>query len=182
LAGGDPRFAEFYDRFHRHIYAYCLRRIQASAVEDVVAETFLVAWRKLDEVPAGDEALPWLYGVAHRVLAHQWRSAFRSQRLNEKLSSLGVTPTILPEEVVTLRQEVGQVLTALGELNPTDQEILRLTAWEELSHSEIAVALDIKVGAVRQRLYAAKKNLADQYNRLESRRTVSPAAQKGGAW
>lgn len=106
----------------------------------------------------------------------------RRERLAEKLSSLGVTATSLPEDVVVLRQEARQLLTALAALKSTDQEILRLTAWEELSQPEIAVALGITVGAVRQRLYAAKKKLATEYNRLERRRTDFPAAQKGGAW
>lgn len=180
MAGEGARFAEFYDRFHRHVYAYCRRRTHADAVEDAVADTFLIAWRKSDEIPFGDQALPWLYGVAYRVLTHHWRSAFRRGRLAERLSSLGLTAINLPEDVVILRQEARQLLAALAALKSTDQEILRLTAWEELSHAEIAVALDITVGAVRQRLYVAKKKLATEYNRLEGRRTV-PAAQKGGA-
>jgi RNA polymerase sigma-70 factor (ECF subfamily) len=73
-------------------------------------------------------------------------------------------------------------MAALAALKSMDQEILRLSAWEELSQAEIAVALGITVGAVRQRFYAAKKKLADEYNRLESRKVHSPAAQKGGAW
>ena len=149
------------------------------AVEDAVSDTFMTVWRRLDEIPPGDDILPWLYGVAYRVLAHQWRSAFRRQRLAEKLSSLGVTATSLPEDVVVLRQEARQVVTALGGLNSTDQEILRLTTWEELSPAEIAVALGISVGAVRQRFYQAKKKLADEYNRLETGGPISPLLRKG---
>lgn len=182
MAGEDPRFVEFYDRFHRPVYAYCRRRAQTDAVEDAVAETFLIAWKKSDEVPSGDQALPWLYGVAHRVLTHQWRSASRRQRLADKLASSSVFTASLTEELVTIRHEANQIHAALAELSPTDQEVLRLTAWEGLSNAEISVALGIKIGAVRQRLYSAKKNLADQYNRLEKRRTISPAAQKGGVW
>ena len=176
------RFLEVHDRFYRHVYAYCRRRTHTDAVEDVVADTFLIAWRKSDQIPPGDQALPWLYGVAYRVLTHQWRSAFRRERLAEKLSSLGVTAMSLPEDVVVIRQDARPLLTALAALKSTDQEILRLTAWEELSHAEIAAALGINVGAVRQRFYAAKKKLADEYNRLEKRRTDLPAAQKRGAW
>jgi RNA polymerase sigma-70 factor (ECF subfamily) len=88
----------------------------------------------------------------------------------------------LPEEIVIAGHEYGQVLTALGALRQNDQEILRLTVWEELSQADIAIALGISVGAVRQRFYAAKKKLASEYNRLESRKIQSPAAQKGGGW
>jgi RNA polymerase sigma-70 factor (ECF subfamily) len=182
LAGGDALFLEVHDRFYRHVYAYCRRRTHADAVEDVVADTFLIAWRKSDEIPPGDQALPWLYGVAYRVLTHQWRSVFRRERLAEKLSSLGVTAISLPEDVLVVRQEARQLLTALAALKSTDQEILRLTVWEELSQAEIAVTLGINVGAVRQRFYAAKKKLADEYNRLETRRTDHPAGQKRGEW
>jgi RNA polymerase sigma-70 factor (ECF subfamily) len=182
LAGGDALFLEVHDRFYRHVYAYCRRRTHADAVEDVVADTFLIAWRKSDEIPPGDQALPWLYGVAYRVLTHQWRSVFRRERLAEKLSSLGVTAISLPEDVLVVRQEARQLLTALAALKSTDQEILRLTVWEELSQAEIAVTLGINVGAVRQRFYAAKKKMADEYNRLETRRTDHPAGQKRGEW
>lgn len=181
MVGGDAAFHELRELYHRHVYAYCRRRTQAEAVDDAVADTFLIAWRKSDEIPPGDQALPWLYGVAYRVLTHQWRSAFRRDRLAQKLSSFGVTAMSGPEEVMVLRQEARQLLAALAALNRTDQEILRLTAWEELSPAEIAVAFGISVGAVRQRLYSAKRKLADEYNRQEDRRTL-PAAQKGGAW
>ncbi len=182
MTGEDALFLSLYDRFYPHVYAYCRRRASAEAVEDVVAETFLVAWWKSDEIPGGDQALPWLYGVAYRVLTHHWRSASRRQRLAEKLASFGAVAMTLPEDVVVLRHESRQLLAALAALNGTDQEILRLTAWEELSQAEIALALGVTVGAVRQRLHTAKRRLAHEYNRLEKRRTGSPAAQKGGVW
>jgi RNA polymerase sigma-70 factor (ECF subfamily) len=178
----DARFLALHDRFLPHVSAYCRRRASADEVEDAVADTFLTAWRKLDEIPAGDQALAWLYGVAYRVLAHQWRSASRRRRLSEKLASLGLTAANLPEDVVLMRQESRQLLTALASLRRSDQEILRLTAWEELSPEEIALVIGTGVGAVRQRLYQAKKKLAAEYNRLDQRRIASPAVRKGGVW
>lgn len=178
----DALFREIYDRYHRHVYAYCRRRTGEDAVEDAVEDTFLVAWRKMDEIPLGEQTLPWLYGVAFRVLTHHWRSASRRKRLGQKIASFGVAAVSPPEDVVILRQESRQLLDALATLNGTDQEILRLTAWEDLTHAEIAVTLGITVGAVRQRFYAAKRKLADEYNRLDNRRIRSPAAQKGGVW
>jgi RNA polymerase sigma-70 factor (ECF subfamily) len=182
LAERDDLFREIHDRFYRHVYAYCRRRTRGDAVDDAVADTFFAAWRKSNEIPPGDQALPWLYGVAYRVLSHQWRSAFRRQRLADKLASLGATAVALPEDIVVLRQEARQLLTALDALNNTDREILRLTAWEDLTPREIALVLGISVGAVGQRLYAAKRKLAAEYNRLEGRRTGYPAAQEGGGW
>jgi RNA polymerase sigma-70 factor (ECF subfamily) len=176
----DTRFLDVYTRFHSHVYAYCRRRTSAEMVEDAVSDTFLTAWRKSSAIPPGDEALPWLYGVAYRVMSHQWRSASRQSRLARRLASLGSTSISLPEEVIVMRHESRQLLIALAALKRIDQEILRLTAWEELSGAEVAAVLGISPGAVRQRTYAAKKKLADEYNRLERKRPGSPAAEKGG--
>ncbi|MGQ0847875.1 MAG: RNA polymerase sigma factor [Actinomycetota bacterium] len=158
MAGVDARFREVHDRFYRDVFAYCRRRTDADSVEDAVADTFLTAWRRSDEIPPGDQALPWLYGVAYRVLAHQWRSHLRRRRLTKKVAELAGIAMIMPEEIVIAGHEQRQVLTALGALGHHDQEILRLAVWEELSHAEIATALGVNVGAVRQRFHAARRS------------------------
>lgn len=178
----DARFGDLYERYHRQIYAYCRRRTQPEMVDDAVADTFLTAFRKIDDIPADDAALPWLYGVAFKVLGHQWRGRSRRGRLDRKLLGLGVASRPQPDEVIVARHEANQVREALGRLNNTDREILLLAAWEGLAHHEIAEVLSISEGAVRQRFYQAKKNLTRQYARLEKGRTRSPAAQEGGAW
>ena len=182
MVAGDARFREVHDRFHRHVYAYCRRRTEPDSVEDAVAETFLVVWRKSDQIPPDDHALPWLYGVAYRVLANQWRSAVRRGRLVGKVASLGMSASGLPEDVVILDQEHRQALAAFGVLSASEQEILRLSFWEELPQPDMAVALGITIAAVRQRLYEAKKRLTDEYNRLEKRGIRSPFTQKGDVW
>lgn len=179
---GDARFIELYQRFHRHVYGYCRRRTHADKVEDAVADIFLTVWRRIDQVPEGDESLPWIYGVAFRVLSHQWRGVARRRRLSDKLASIGADSVIAPEEYIIKGDESRMVHEALDRLKPTDQEILRLTAWEELEQREVALALGISVGAVRQRLYQARKNLTREFNQLEKKSSTSPAAQKGGAW
>jgi RNA polymerase sigma-70 factor (ECF subfamily) len=151
-------------------------------VEDAVSETFLVVWRKSDRIPPGDQALPWLYGVAYRVLTNQWRSAHRRGRLAGKVASLGIGASSLPEDVLILDQEHRQALAAVSALRASEREILRLAFWEELSQADIAVALGITIAAVRQRLYQAKKRLTDEYIRLENRGIRAPSAQKGDAW
>lgn len=178
---GDARFIELYEKYYGPVLAYCRRRTTSDRAEDAVADTFLTAWRRIDDLPA-DGALPWLYGVAFKVLGHQWRSASRGARLRRKLKSLGVNPGMEPEEIVVSRCESRQVLEAISRLNDTDREVLRLAAWEGLSYQQIASALEIGVEAVRQRFYQARKNATREYNRLENRRKASPAAQKGGAW
>src|SRR5579863_6616292 len=78
------RFEELFERHHGHVAAYARRRADASLVEDVVEETFLIAWRALDRVPA--QALPWLYGIAWRVLANQRRGERRGRALAARLA------------------------------------------------------------------------------------------------
>jgi len=182
MTAGDTRFIEVYEQFYRHVYGYCRRRTSSDRVDDAVADTFLTAWRKIDEIPPGEECLPWLYGVAYRVLSHQWRGATRRRRLHDRLASMGAEWHTGPEDYIVVRHESQQVLEALARLKTTDQEILRLTTWEELAQKDIAMALGISAEAVRQRLYEARKNLAREYTRLEKKGNRTPAAQKGGAW
>ncbi len=181
MTSTDARFADLYGSCFKHVHAYCRRRVNSDRVDDAAAETFLVAWRKIDEVPDGSEALPWLYAVSYGVVSNFWRGASRQKRLNKKLNTIGVEPSAPADEFVVVRQEARQILAALAKVKKADQEVLRLSFWEELSNAELAVALDVAVDAARQRLSRARRNLADQYNRLDSEKTHFPVAQKGGA-
>lgn len=180
MTASDIRFVEIYEAYFRRVYGYCRRRTSPDRVDDVVAETFLAAWRRINDVPVGDEALPWLYQVAYRTLGNHWRGLSRRRNLDDKLSSIGVTPVSAVEDYIVRGHEFRQVLEASSALKSTDQEILKLAVWEELPHAHIAVALEISAGAVKQRLYEARKNLTHEYNRLENQRTKPPAVQKGG--
>lgn len=180
MSEADGRFVELYEEFFRRIHGYFIRRIERDRVDDAVAETFLVAWRRIHDVPNGDEALPWLYGVAYRVLGNQRRTVRRRHNLNDRLIEIGIHPLSSPEEAVVANEESRLVLLALSKLKNTDQEILRLSMWEEIDHTACSCVLGISPGAVKQRLYEARKNLTREYNRLENRRAKTPAAQKGG--
>ena len=180
MSSQDDRFAEIYRSFYRHVHAYCRRRTGPDRADDAAAEAFLVAWRKIDLVPYGDEALPWLYRVAYGVVANLWRTTSRQKRLDRKLMALGVEPADVPEVVIVSRQEAQQILTALARLGPDDQEVLRLSIWEELSSDELAIALDVTSAAARQRLARARRRLTDSYNYLESKGFKLSVAQRGG--
>ena len=179
---GDARFIGLYERYYRHVFAYCRRRVNTDKVEDAVAETFLVAWRKIDSVPTDEQALAWLYTVAYRVVGRQWRGASRQSRLETKLNGLGVSMATPAEDLVIVDQESRSALDALSRLSSMEQEILRLSVWEELAHTEIADVLDLSVDAVKKRFSRARKKLAQELNRIEKSRSKSPAVQKGGAW
>lgn len=178
----EARFATIYERHYRHVYAYCRRRTTSDRVDDAVAEVFLVAWRRISDVPEGDATLPWLYAVAYRALRNTWRSASRASRLEQRLAALGMDSVVAVEDFVITRHESRQVLTALSRLRETDREILLLSIWEGLSHSEIAIVLDVSVEAARQRLSRARKNLVREHDRTQRTGAKPPVAQKGGAW
>jgi RNA polymerase sigma-70 factor (ECF subfamily) len=176
----DAVFARFYVRHYRPVRDFCRRRVAGDLVDDVVGDTFLVAWRRFGDVPAGDAAVVWLYGVAYRLIGHQWRSASRRRRLEDRLRSVVHRPASAADEWVTAGDEHRLVLAAAACLGDTDAEVLRLSAWEQLSTIDIAAVLEITPNAVRQRLHRAKQNLAREYRRLESRQSSTPDAPKGG--
>lgn len=182
MTAGDARFVRIYEAHYAAVYAYCRRRASPERVEDAVADTFLTAWRKIDDLPSEDQVLPWLYRVAYRVLGHQWRSSSRSNRLRQKLDAIDANPvTTQPEEVIVLREESRLVVEAAERLKTSDREILRLALWEELKQADIAVALGLSTDAVKKRLSRARQNLTREFNRLEKKRNQVPAAQEGGA-
>lgn len=179
LSADEAKFAEIYRQYGNHIRGYCTRRTEGSDVADAVAETFLVAWRKIAQIPEGEATLPWLYGVAYRVLSHQWRHKARGRRLVEKLSGHSDVETPPPDVLVVKSETYRLIIRASSQLRMIDQEILRLTLWEELSHADAAVVLGIDAAAVKQRAYRARRNLATEYQKL-TKDPQPPAAQKGG--
>ena len=183
LEVADRRFREMYRETERPVLAYFLRRTDATSARDGAAETFLVAWRRIDDVPAGDECLPWLYGVARRVLANQRRSHKRYAALSRKLNSTKVPADPSPEVIVLRRFEDREILDAVERLRPEDQEILRLAIWEELPHRQIAQMIGTSAHAVTQRLYRITKQLAGDVERSNpgiGKRAAPPASEGGG--
>lgn len=155
----DVKFRRIYDEHFEAVTRYCLRRLPVADVNDATAEVFLVAWKKIESVPGGEEALPWLYGVARNVVRNASRSTRRSGRLTGRLGGLARHQTPDPAAVVVRRQEDDQMLTALSELSPDDQEVLRLRAYEGMTAPQIAVALAISPEAAKKRLSRALKRL-----------------------
>jgi RNA polymerase sigma-70 factor (ECF subfamily) len=152
-----------YDENYHRILGFALRRVQPADAADVVAETFLVAWRRLDEVPEGEAARLWLYGTARRVLANHARAARRRERLAAKLDELPQ-----PAGEPATGSEELDVSAALARLRPADRELLALAAWEELTAAEIAVVVGRSAGAVRIGLLRARRRLARELGAVES--------------
>jgi RNA polymerase sigma-70 factor, ECF subfamily len=149
------RFDDLFASHYPAVAAYALRRAPRADAEEVVAETFLVAWRRLDEVPW--DAKPWLLGVARRVLANQRRSARRRGALQQRVESERSPEPSRPRPI----------REALGRLRPADRELLLLVAWDGLSVREAAVALGCSHTAAKVRLHRARRRLHDELTRLE---------------
>jgi RNA polymerase sigma factor (sigma-70 family) len=160
----EDRFEELFREHYRAVRGYALRRAPGDLAQDVVSETFLVAWRRLDDVP--DDALPWLYGVARRVLANQRRSADRGSALERRLAGAATNAVAGdPGE----RAGEGEVLrAALARLSERDREALMLVAWHELSGARAARAAGCTRAAFAVRLHRARGRLAAQLDLLES--------------
>lgn len=180
VSSAETKFVAIYERHSRSIQAYCARRTTGAKVADAVAETFLVAWRRIDQVPDGEAALPWLYGVAYRVLSRQWRTRARGERLLERMRGLAELEPPGPDVLLVRNEEYKTVLDAATRLKPIDQEILRLTLWEELPYEDVAVVLGVAPSAAKQRAYRARRNLTDEYLKLTKERQP-PTARKGGS-
>jgi len=155
VSAAEDRFRELFESNFRPLLAYALRRTEPrEEAADVVAETFLVAWRRLDDVPEGAAARPWLFGVARRILSNQVRGQWRRSRLVDRLR--GDLIMAYPATPVTEATVVG---VALNRLDEADRELLRLTAWEGLTPSDLAVVMDIPPGTARSRLHRARSRL-----------------------
>lgn len=162
VSSPEDRFAVLFDRTHQSLLAYAVRRVANPAdAADIVAETFLVAWRRLDDVPPDEQARPWLFGVARRVLANYYRGEHRRLALGERLR------TSLQEVVQPPEPGDSAVERAMSRLSADDRELLRLVAWEDLARAEIAMVLQVPRATVRVRLHRARRRLLVEMQTME---------------
>ena len=119
-----------------------------------------MAWRRLDDVPAEPDALPFLYGIANKVLGNQFRSLHRRSNLEAKLRELGVADTADAGVVVLQSAREREVVAAIRRLKPIDREILMLSAWEELPRAVIAEMMGMSKAAVDQRIHRSYERLS----------------------
>ena len=167
----EARFRRLCEAHTAAVLAYALRRVPREDAADVVAETFLVAWRRLDEVDERS-ALPWLYAVARRVLLSQQRSTRRQRAI------AGGSPPPSRPGTPRPRQASGsrRLLDALAALSEGDREVLMLAAWEELPSGEAARVLGCSAAAYRIRLHRARRRLRERLAEAESGTQRPPAS------
>ena len=161
-AGRQARFEAVVEAVYEPLQRYARRRGDPDAVDDVVADALLVIWRRLDEVPDG-AVLPWCYRVTANCLANSRRATGRRMRLATRVAALDP-----PRDHQDHTPPDPMLHDALRTLSPSDQEVLRLWAWEDLAPSEIAVVLGVSANAVSIRLHRAKGHLAEALERAGS--------------
>jgi RNA polymerase sigma factor (sigma-70 family) len=155
----EPRRARFEALFREHhpaVQAYARRRVPPETVDDIVSQTFLVVWRRLDDVP--EAPLPWVLAVARNIAGTERRGAARRQRLWLKAQSGHV------EGYDSGEPEIGDgcVLGALARLSERDREALTLVAWDGLTPAQAAALLDEPSDRFRKRLHRAGRRLRAQ--------------------
>jgi RNA polymerase sigma factor (sigma-70 family) len=159
----DPaRFRLVFDRHAAAVYRYLYRRVGPDAVEELTSDTFATAF-DLRERFRGENALPWLYGIAANVLRRHIRSESRRQRAYERAGSLIAIDAAddLIEDRLDAAAAAPQLSAALEQLDPGDRDVLLLFAWEGLSYQEIAESLDIAIGTVASRLSRARRRMRE---------------------
>jgi len=153
----ELRFHELFDSNFRPLLGYALRRVNSpDDAADIVAETMLVAWRRIDDVPADGTAKLYLYGVARLVLANHQRGRLRRAKLAERLrlELIEVAP-----DLAGLSDSSTAIRDGLAQLSDNDRELIMLTAWDGLDPREAAVVLGVPARTVRTRLHRARARL-----------------------
>ena len=149
------RFELLATEVYEPLQRYVRRRADSHSVDDIVADTMLTLWRRLEDVPP-NARLPWAYGVARRTIANHRRAAGRHLTLVRRVQA---EPRPTPPADHPLDPELH---AALDSLPTPDREILHLWAWEQLEPAEIAVALGLTANAAAIRLHRAKKKLREK--------------------
>jgi RNA polymerase sigma factor (sigma-70 family) len=169
----EARFEQLYNATYRKTLAYVLRRTQnATDAHDVVADTYLVAWRRLDELMQVREPQAWLYGVAYRTLGNLRRTGRRQDKLLSRAPLADANQNDLdPARSVEVRDQLERVTLAIAQLPERDQEILRLIAYEGLDRAAIGIVLGINARLVGTLVYRARR-------RLEATLAAGPTRQK----
>lgn len=170
----EERFTALYDRHYRRVLGYVLLRADHGVAEDLSSETFLVAWRRLDEMP--EHTLPWLLGVARNLLAKQRDSGQRRKALLDRVTAGVAAQEQLIWDVAEQVVDRDAALTALASMPEKDLEAMALATWHGLDPEESAAVMGCSVRAYHARLHRARRRLGAAFSGdSEGRSTVRHA-------
>jgi RNA polymerase sigma factor (sigma-70 family) len=165
------RFTALYADAAPRVYLYAARHVGPDHADDVVSEAFTVAWRRLDDVPAGDGLLPWMLVVARNVIANQRRSQGRKERLAHDAELVGRLETVTADVAVDVAER-DALIRALADLSEREREAVLLVGWDGLTSRDAATVAGCSPGAFNVRLHRARQRL---------QRSVEPQAASGTA-
>ena len=151
------RFQALYAQHHARVYAYAVSRVGRQLADEVVSEVFLVAWRRLADVPA--PALPWLLTVARNTACSQFRGSARQRSISAEMRAWVTDAELSEPDVADAVSERLSVLTALAALPEADRELLTLVAWHGLKPNEAARVVGCSTAAYFVRLHRARRRL-----------------------
>lgn len=153
----EQSFILLYEAVYRDLLRFVQRREFPDRAEDVVADTFLVVWRRFDELPSlQDDARAWIFGIARNILLNSQRGEQRRQALGVRLADAALVSIDYDVELVMDRVDLGRAWRLLSEVH---QEALGLSVFEELNAPQAAVVLNISPVAFRLRLSRARRAL-----------------------
>ncbi|MEV5746357.1 RNA polymerase sigma factor [Actinoallomurus sp. NPDC052308] len=173
------RFTELYDENYRRVLGYVITRAEPDMAEDIVSETFVIAWRRLDDIR--EPALPWLLGVARNLLRKQWDNGSRRRALVDRVTAMTTDEDLVAWDVADHVVERDSALAAIGGMSENDLEVLSLVMWHGLAPREAAKVVGCSTAAFFVRLHRARRRLAraiDSAPAPDARRPVSHAAGK----
>lgn len=168
------QFTELFMANYGPVLAYVQRRAGADLAQDVVADTFLAAWRNIHELTP--DPLPWLYRAAHFAIANQRRTLARRSRLDDRARlQAGSAIALDHSDRVAVDLELAAAFRALSE---ADREVLRLAAWEGLTPAEIGVVVGCSTVAAKARLHRARQRLSRRLRTVGSQRELPSQVQE----
>jgi RNA polymerase sigma-70 factor (ECF subfamily) len=165
----QARFEALYAAHNAAVRTYVRRRVDSQDADDVVADVFVIAWRRLRDVP--EDPRPWLYGVARRVMANRWRGASRQAALRDRMMS--ERSVLAPPGPMTPQSR--EVLRALSAMREKDRETLLLVAWEGLKPAQAAEVLGVSANTFSARLSRARR----RFERALAAQSTQPETEHG---
>lgn len=174
----EAAFRQLFADTYSALVAYARRRcVDVSEAEDIVSEVYATAWRRRADRDLDVSGLPWLYGIAANVMRNQWRAGSRRLRLVEHLEA---QPRPEPTGDPADRESQG-LRSALERLSFDDQEVLRLVAWEGLSHRDVGEVLGCSTNAVGVRIHRARQRLEEELQAGQAHIESDPGRRGGAA-
>ncbi len=161
-AAGVETFAALFDRYSGMLYRYASRRLGPEVAEDLVGETFLVAFARRESYdPAHGDVRPWLFGILTKLVSRHHRTEAARYRalLRSPVDGAVESPADSVVTDVTAEGARSALIEALAVLPRRDRDVLLLIAWSDLSYEEVAQALGIPIGTVRSRLNRARRKV-----------------------